>query len=450
MALDEIAPEIQNLEVFHGTSPQTIAEVLPLSTTLTFARGQTILAQNAPPNNLYFLCSGRAEVVLHDDNGQKVVLAQINSGEHFGEMSLLTGDPTSASIVAADTCKVLVIAPEGFRYLLDRVPRFRENILNTLSLRLKKANYGVLEAHAKEMALADMLSDRQGKYGKIVGRNREVKKIRDDLLKKWADSKSPLYLVGDKGTGRELVARSIHRCGSRKERPFIAVNCEDLVAGGAAEKLFGQFGYLELVNGGTLMLKNVELLSPSVLDKISEFLKHPLVDVRLISASSEKGYDSGWLHRLASETVSHLFANVVGIPPLRNRKRDIPELLNHFLNKYSSIHNRPTPLVSKDAMEKLLLYDYPYGNVQELEGVLERAFLLAEDNSISGEHIFLGKVEEKNGWKYNLLQLKPVIQAIQKKIFPEGLQWAVTVVFAYILVSCFTGTGIGPSAQSLV
>jgi transcriptional regulator with AAA-type ATPase domain len=430
---------MRNLELFKKLPDGALRELASHCRASGFECGTTILAQGVPPGDFYVLCEGSAEVVLDNKDKEKVSLAVLGPGEHFGEMSILTGELTSAAIIAAERCKVLAVAKEGFEKILDLLPELSHELVRTLSLRLKKVNLGVWEARNKEIALTLLMEEeKRGRYSEIVGKSKEIKKIKDSLLE-LSSSGKPLYLVGEKGAGKELTARSIHAAGRRGAKPFFAVDCGHLSGEDTDEKLFGRFGYLELADGGTLLLKYVDLLSQRTMKRLVDFLDHPMANIRVIATSWEDIRQKFPPEELDSYVVEKLFANPIFITPLRSRKRDIPELIQFYLQKYAQKYNRPVPGVSKAAMEKLLSYDYYHGNVAELEEVLGRAFLLTENDLIDSEQVFLGVVAGKTGPAINLLRFKTVMDAIQKKIYPRYFQNAVTAAFVGLILLCFLG-----------
>lgn len=443
--------KLKDLQLFKELSDGALDEIISFSRMEVYEKGQIILAQDEPPGNFYVLCSGSTEVVLQNEVQQMVILAHLYPNEHFGEMSILTGAPTSAAIIAAEKCQVLVVPQQSFNRMMLLVPKINDEIIRTLSLRLKQVNLGALDAHSKEIAWSDMLSDKGGKYGKIVGKSREIKEIRTKVPK-WASTPGiPLYVVGEKGTGRELVAHSIHGASDRKGNPFIVVECGDLIVDEIEAKLFGRFGYLELASGGTLLLKDVDILNSETLNRLNEFMNSRSADIMLIMTSREDLREKSLLESVNSAIINTLFSQTLLIPPLRNRKKDLPELISFMLEKLALKYHVPVPEINTEAVEKLISYDYYYGNVTELEEVLDRAFLLAGNGNISADEIFLGKIHTKSGSGVNLLRLQPVMNAIQKRIYPEVFQLGVAGIFSYIILTCLLRiTTFGLPAESLV
>jgi len=231
--------------------------------------------------------------------------------------------------------------------------------------------------------------------GKSAGMNQAV-----DLAKKAAASKATVLLLGESGTGKELFARAIHRWSDRSAEPFIAINCVGLSKELLESDLFGhergaftgahqlKKGKLELADGGTVLLDEVGDISPEIQTKLLRFLQErefervgglkPLrVDVRIIAATNRDLEEAVKTGRFREDLYHRLQVVPIILPPLRERREDIPELVDFFLQRFSSETKKPFTEVTEDAQKKLLAYEWP-GNVRELANVMERAIVLGQ------------------------------------------------------------------------
>jgi Nif-specific regulatory protein len=219
-----------------------------------------------------------------------------------------------------------------------------------------------------------------------------------DLAKKAAASKATVLLLGESGTGKELFARAIHRWSDRCANPFVAINCVGLTKELLESDLFGhergaftgahqlKKGKLELADGGTVFLDEIGDISPEIQTKFLRFLQErefervgstkPLrVDVRIIAATNRNLERAVKEERFREDLYHRLQVVPITLPPLRERKEDVPDLIDFFLQRFSlEIKNRFTE-VTQDAQDKLVAYDWP-GNVRELANVIERAVVL--------------------------------------------------------------------------
>jgi two-component system response regulator PilR (NtrC family) len=219
-----------------------------------------------------------------------------------------------------------------------------------------------------------------------------------DLIKRVADKKVNIFITGESGTGKELVARAIHYEGGKKERPFVAINCGAIPENLLESELFGhqkgaftgavanKEGLFEVADGGTILLDEITEMPLHLQVKLlrctqeSRFrrvggVEDISVDVRLISASNTDVEVEVKEGRFREDLYYRLNVIAVHLPPLRERREDIPLLTNHFLEKCRVKLGREVLAVSSEAMEHLKRYHYP-GNVRELENIIERAVAL--------------------------------------------------------------------------
>jgi len=231
------------------------------------------------------------------------------------------------------------------------------------------------------------------------------------LAKDIAPSKATVLIQGESGTGKELLASFIHIQHSRDKRPYIAINCASLPDGLAESELFGhekgaftgamnrKKGKFELANRGTIVLDEISEMPLQIqakllraiqersIDRVGGTSSIP-VDVRIIAISNRDLKTEVKEGRFREDLFYRINVIPLTIPPLRERKKDIPILSRHFLEKYGSLYAKPVTRISDAALSVLMGLEWP-GNVRELENTIERAVLLTETDSILPEHLFL-------------------------------------------------------------
>ena len=246
----------------------------------------------------------------------------------------------------------------------------------------------------------------------MIGRSKQVKKV-FDLIPRAAASKSNVLITGESGTGKELVARAIHYNSTRADKPFVIINCGGIPDTLLESELFGykkgaftgaakdKKGLLEASDTGTLFLDEVAELPLSLQVKLLRMVQEKTFtpvggtdelrsDVRIISATNknleEKVMDGSFREDL------YYRLNVINIiiPPLRERKEDIPLLARHFLNKYAREMEKDVSDISSFAMDCLMQYQFP-GNVRELENIIERGVALAKTSIMLPESLELSR-----------------------------------------------------------
>jgi two-component system NtrC family response regulator len=255
-----------------------------------------------------------------------------------------------------------------------------------------------------------MARELQGKYhfGNIVGKSARMQRI-FELIEKVAPTRATVLITGDSGTGKELIARAIHYNSPRINQPFISVNCGALPETLLESELFGhekgafsgavsqRKGRFELAHEGTLFLDEISEMSPPLQVKLLRILQemefervggsHTLkVDVRVVAASNRNLKEESANGRFRSDLYYRLNVVHVHLPSLRERKDDLPLLVNHFLAKYAKEAMRESISMSSGAMKRILDYPWP-GNVRELENAIERAVILSTGNEIQAEDL---------------------------------------------------------------
>ena len=252
-----------------------------------------------------------------------------------------------------------------------------------------------------------LLSDVQSRYcfGNIIGKSKVMQRV-FETIRKVAPSNVTVLIEGASGTGKELVARSIHYNSPRRKKPFIAVNCSALAENLLESELFGhekgaftgavsqKKGRFELADGGTLFLDEIGELSQGLQVKLLRVLQEKVfervggvkpvsVDIRILAATNKRLAHEVKAGRFRDDLYYRL--NVVNIllPPLKERQEDIRLLSNHFIHKYSAERKLDPPVTGLDSEAERLFYNYGWpGNVRELENVIERAMVLCSGDKI--------------------------------------------------------------------
>ncbi len=245
-------------------------------------------------------------------------------------------------------------------------------------------------------------------YEDIVGKSRGLKKI-FAILPDVAESDATVLIEGTSGTGKELLARALHNLSRRRKRPFVAVNCGALPVSLFESELFGHTkgaftdarrdkpGRLALAEGGTLFLDEVSELPPATQVKLLRVLqereyealggvKTLRADVRVVAATNQRLVELVSEGRFRDDLYFRLAVVRLAIPPLKERREDVPLLVSHFIERFDAQHGRGIHGVTPRVMEILMRHDFP-GNVRELENIIEHGFVLCHDPEIDVQHL---------------------------------------------------------------
>ena len=278
--------------------------------------------------------------------------------------------------------------------------------IDELKLALKRTLH-MVELKRKVREMQKQLEERYT-FTNIVGKSKKMQKL-FQFISKVASTNSTVLIRGESGTGKELVARAIHYNSPRKDALFVPVNCAALPETLLEAELFGhekgaftdaeykKEGIFEIANKGTIFLDEISDMTLRMQAKILRVIQErtftrlgstkPIeVDVRILAATNkniEEMIDEG---SFREDLYYRLNVVSIEIPPLRDRKEDIPLLAQHFLKKYTSIHGKRIKGISREAMDELCSYSWP-GNVRELENVVERAIILSDREVVSLEDL---------------------------------------------------------------
>ena len=225
------------------------------------------------------------------------------------------------------------------------------------------------------------------------------------LTRKVARSNASVLLLGETGTGKELIAKAIHRISPRGSGPFVRVNCGALAENLLESELFGHVrgaftgaidnrtGRFEAAHTGTVFLDEINSTTPKLQVKLLRVLQeHEFervgdtqtirVDTRVVAASNRDLFEEVQCGRFREDLFYRLNVITIYLPPIRERREDIPELVGHFIRIYNEQNDRNVPHVAHEAMEALQRYHWP-GNVRELQNYIERAIVLAPGDEIT-------------------------------------------------------------------
>jgi two-component system response regulator PilR (NtrC family) len=312
---------------------------------------------------------------------------------------LITAYGTVHSAVAA-------MRAGAFDYLLKPVQ------FDDLQVRIERALQSRQAAHTQRIMTDQLASG--STFHNLVGQSPPMMRL-FEMVRRLSRVKSNVLIEGESGTGKELFARAIHYNGVTRDRPFVAVNAGAIPATLIESELFGcrrgaftgasrdRMGFFEAANGGTLFLDEISALpigvQSSLLRAVEEKVIVPLgdtrtrpVDVRVIAASNQDLEKMAARGEFRQDLLYRLNVVRFSLPPLRQRREDIPLLVHHFLNKSYEAMNREVPGITNGAMRAMLNHDWR-GNVRELENVIERAAIFVEDRPISVEDLPFATLE---------------------------------------------------------
>lgn len=297
----------------------------------------------------------------------------------------------------------------------------------------------------ENLYLRQQLAD-QYNFGEIIGNAPAMQNVYR-TIEKVAQGDSSVIIYGESGTGKELVAHAIHHASARKERAFVRVNCGALAEGVLESELFGhergaftgavkrKKGRFELADGGSIFLDEIGDIPLATQVKLLRVLQDRefervggeetlTIDVRVIAATNKNLQEEIGKGNFREDLYYRLHIIPIHLPPLRERKEDIPLLIDHFIAKIGRQLNMPNIKIENSAVRKLLDYDWP-GNIRELENVLERAAVLCDNSRITASELpFFGQQEMNSvdvGSRQRL-DLNQSLEKLERQLIEQALE----------------------------
>jgi len=302
--------------------------------------------------------------------------------------------------------------------------------------------------------LGSLMASVAGKYrfDELVARSEKMKTIMETVAQ-VAPTASTVLITGESGTGKELIARAIHHNSLRRDGAFVSINCGALPDELLESELFGHTkgsftgavaskkGYFEVADGGTIFLDEIGDTSPAMQIKLLRSLQEKTirrvggteeiaVDVRVITATNRDLESMVREKRFREDLFYRINVIPIKLPPLRERKEDIPHLAFHFFDRYKKEMGKKLTTISDDAMVALNAYDWP-GNIRELQNVLERAVALESSDAVRAEGLPLELRASRTAARENLLgllgleegglELETVLEQVREHYMREAL-----------------------------
>jgi len=277
-------------------------------------------------------------------------------------------------------------------------------------------------------------------FHRLVGRSEQMQKVYA-LIGALAGVQTTVLITGESGTGKELVADALHRAGERSHKPLVKVNCSALPENLLESELFGHVkgaftgairdnvGRFHRADGGTIFLDEIGDISPTIQLKLLRVLEESefervgsstpsKVDVRLIAATNKNLQQKVGLGELREDLYYRLKVVEIKLPPLRERRTDIPLLIDHFRDKFNVKFNKNIEAISSDVLKVLVKYPWP-GNVRELEHTMEHAFVVCSQNIITIDHLpsdFMNApgIERRSAAEKQVVDSHAVVEALNQ------------------------------------
>lgn len=410
-------------------------------TTLLEEEGYRVTSSATGEEGIERVKEEASDLVLLD-----LMLPSMSGLETLEELIRIDPDIVVVMISAYASIENAVDATKSGAFDFITKPFKNEELLLVVKNGLKKRSLEIENRQLKRT-----LKERAS-FKNIVGKSEPMQQV-FDLITQVAPRRSTVLIAGESGTGKELVARAIHSCSPRSNHAFVAVNSGSIPSGLLESELFGHVkgaftgaiaskkGLFEIADGGTIFLDEVGTLPLETQSRLlrviqeREFrqvggLKNIVVDVRIIAATNIDLKEAVKQQRFREDLYYRLNVISINLPPLRERRRDIPLLAEHFVRQFSKENDRPDCHLDPSTLKILMECDWP-GNVRELENVMERAVVLAPDKGRITQELLPREILDSSsmglgslGSLENGATLKDLVLEYEKTLILAALQKA--------------------------
>lgn len=426
---------ILSTEILSAIASQLTEKFIPADT--------QFVTENTTPDGLYLLLSGRIET--NSCNYTNPALCSgLLPGVAINLKELLLGELTQKTITTLTDCQVYQLSAEAFQGIGDRYPEMNQAASRLLADELAQLASAFDYEQQRSLELRPYLVTRASRG--IVGNTRYAKKLREQI-RLATHNRDTVLIFGEPGLEKDNIAALIHYSSSLRRAPIIKINCGLLQTSGA--DLFGRMGgkpgLLEYVGNGTLVLNNIQELPSELLPAIGNLLQ-----TNIYQAVQRNGEQDAPIRMsnariiiVSERSMPEIERNVnmiIKVPPLRVRKGDIQAQVDYYASLYTRARGLNKPKVTAEALRRLQSYDFP-GNLTELESLVERAIIQAENKQELTEEIFWSVATKKKRFRVNLLNLYPKLrQFLRSDWYPDRINFGLTTVaFAFLVGVLFFG-----------
>jgi len=479
MNKEHIQQSLQRSILFRDVDVSDLVAFSEVCRIQTVPAGGYVYRQGEASEVFYIIASGEVEMILERGDKGTCIVGRIGPGGHFGETGLLTGKPHSLSLHALSDLLLICFDRRTFRNVLLANSRIHRQLDAILAERLRVAfldqadtlcslrpatesTSGFEEVILMKEKVPNLIraKGQVAKWQKAISESPTARRTHI-IINRFAANGEPFMLTGEAGTGKAIIARQIHNQGGRRDGPYLEIDVRQHDPIDLCKNLFGndqtpfpfvqsrQAGYLEQTCGGTLVFFHAELIPPDLQHRIL----HAIDSGTFTHTDSERpialqsrivfvcNLDLDHLKengKLLPGLIALFARQHFRVPPLREHKRDLPRLIEHYLERFGREFGKKIKKLSPETLGLLMNYDWP-GNLTELSSVIRRAVMLARTDEIIADQILLGLPKTEGKWEFNILRIGWVSRIIRSRFFPRLPQMIVGAILLLAVVTLFFG-----------
>lgn len=443
MTPEEIVIWLQERTALGILSPEPLNAIAQVIEEQVFSANQSLVTEGVSPEALYILLVGKLESQSSNKTNPSLAIGFL-PGAVIHLQELLLDEAAQRTITTVTECHLWVVPADQFREILSQHPEISQAVSRQMAQELAQLTSALTYEQERSTVLRPYLVTKAQRG--IVGTSRYAVRLRQEI-REAADDRKSVFIFGEPGLGKDIIAALIHFGSKQRREPIIKVNCALLQTSGA--DLFGRAGgksgLLEWLGEGSLVLNNIQETPKELLPALAKLLKTGKYTPVSRSGEStpEPRVSNARILIVAEKTQSAIercIGRVIKVPPLRVRKADITAQVEYYISLYMRSRSIPRPKVSPEALRRLQSYDFP-GNLKELQNLVERAIVQAGEAKELTEEIFWSVDTKKKQFRVNLLNIYPELRKfLRSPWWPDRINYGFTLpAFALIVGVLFLG-----------
>ncbi len=474
-----IQQSLQRSILFRDVDASDLAAFSEVCRVQTVPAGRYVYRQGEASEVFYIIACGEAEMILERGEKGTCIVGRIGPGGHFGETGLLAGKPHSLSLRALSDLTLICFDRRTFRNVLLANSRIHRQLDAILAERLRVAFLDQADTLSSLRPATEptsgfdeviLMKEKVPNLIRAKGQAAEWQKAICEsptarrthiIINRFAANSEPFMVTGEAGTGKAIIARQVHNQSGRRDGPYMEIDVRQHDPIDLYKDLFGneqtpfpfvqsrQAGYLEQTCGGTLVFSHAERLAANLQHRILQAIDsgsfthtdsdRPIVLQSRIVFVCNQDLDHLKENGKLLPGLLALFARQhFWVPPLREHKRDLPRLIEHYLERFGKEFGKKIKKLSPETLGLLMNYDWP-GNLTELSSVIRRAVMLAKTDEIIANQILLGLPKTEGKWEFNILRIGWISRILRSPFFPRVPRMIVGAILLLAVVTLFFG-----------
>jgi len=445
---------LRMVTLFASLPDETLSELAAVLKNVILPPHTIVFKRDDKSENYYVVASGSVRVRGREDGDADVTFAQRGPGEGFGEISLLTNAPHSATVETIERTSLILIPRDAFLTAVFSHPDAAKACARILAERLGRGYVQIVEEHSTEQAYRQFISEEMMHAAPmLIGNSVAVMKLISEIDALVGNSK-PVLVTGEPGVEMQDVAGLIHEMGNTGQGLLMGMDAKTVsnAAGNNNDPLavtlsqfaalFGRgqnalpfapdrrLGLLTMAHDGTVVIENIEYLLPKVQKQVADYIERSCFvavgetdvlrsNARLIATTSADPATLVDAQAFDKRLYDLISVQTLLVPPLRKRKKDVRIIVDELIKRYNREMDKNVQGIDDEAYKSLMVYDWP-GNTEELRVVIRRAVSLAGSDLLMREDLFIAPPPVTGKFTINLLNFKPVMKLFQSRFYPRA------------------------------